>query len=51
MQKKIESCFNCGKDTEENLYSFPVCQDCVSILGLMTDETIAKHNLNPSFRK
>ena len=43
-----KTCFNCGKETTNNLYNYPICDFCKSKLKLFSDETIKKHYLkNP----
>ena len=40
-----KTCFNCGKETTNNLYNYPICDSCKSKLKLFSDETIKKYYL------
>ena len=37
-----KSCTFCLKDAND-FYGYPVCQECINDLGLLSDKTIAKH--------
>jgi hypothetical protein len=40
-----KTCFNCGKETTNNLYNYPICDFCKSKLKLFSDKTIKKYYL------
>jgi len=37
-------CYNCNKDSAEELYNYPICESCKSKLKLLTSATIKKYN-------
>lgn len=52
MPDSTQKCFNCGKSTSNAKYGFAICLECLNKQGLMTNETIQKHNKNnPNFKK
>jgi len=38
-----KTCYNCGKETEKELFNYPICDSCKSKLKLLTEVTIKKH--------
>jgi len=34
-----KTCYNCGKATAKELYSYPICDSCKSKLKLLTEVT------------
>ncbi|MBQ4820281.1 hypothetical protein [Aquimarina sp. MMG016] len=40
----MKACFNCGKNGNDLLYSYSICDSCKAKLRLFKNHTIEKHN-------
>jgi len=38
-----KNCYNCGEETDKEMFSYPICDSCKSKLKLFTEKTIKKH--------
>ena len=38
-----KTCYKCGKETNKEMFSFPICNDCKSKLRLLSDAKIKKY--------
>lgn len=44
----MKTCYKCGKETEKELFNYPICDSCKTKLKLFNEKTVKKYYLeNP----